>query len=56
MRYAGFERVVYATSGLEIAELTGTEPGVRASEILEGVTAVEGPLCREEALSLHEDV
>jgi tRNA(Arg) A34 adenosine deaminase TadA len=56
MRYAGFERVVYATSGPEIAEFTGTEPGVRASEVLEDVTAVEGPLCREEAIELHESV
>ncbi len=56
MRYARFERVVYATSGPEIAEFTGTEPGVRASEVLEGVTAVEGPLCREEAIELHESV
>jgi tRNA(Arg) A34 adenosine deaminase TadA len=54
MAYAGFERVVYATSGPEIAEFTGSDPGVRASEILEGVTEVEGPLCHEEALVLHE--
>ena len=56
MAYAKLERVVYATSGPEIAEFTGTEPSARASEILEGVTDVEGPLCNEEALSLHEDV
>ncbi|MCL7417654.1 MAG: nucleoside deaminase [Halalkalicoccus sp.] len=54
MRYAEFERVVYATSGPEIAEFTGHEPGVRAGEILDGVTAVEGPFCREEALALHD--
>ncbi|WP_122088461.1 nucleoside deaminase [Halalkalicoccus subterraneus] len=54
MRYAGFDRVVYATSGAEIAEFTGHEPGVRASEILDGVTEVEGPVCHEEALALHD--
>ncbi|MDL5361729.1 nucleoside deaminase [Halalkalicoccus sp. NIPERK01] len=56
MRYAAFERVVYATSGRDIAAFTGHEPGVRASEILDGVTEVEGPLHREEALALHESV
>lgn len=56
IRYAKFERVVYATSGPEIAEFIGGEPSVRASEILAGITEVEGPLCHEEALSLHEDV
>ncbi|KYH27516.1 tRNA-specific adenosine deaminase [Halalkalicoccus paucihalophilus] len=54
MAYAGFDRVVYATSGAEIAEFTGHEPSVRASEILDGVTEVEGPFCREEALALHD--
>lgn len=56
MRYAGFNRVVYATSGPEIAEFTGHEPTVRASEILDGVTTVEGPLCHEAAIALHESV
>lgn len=56
MRYAGFDWVVYATSGPEIAKFTGHDPGVRASEILDGVTEVEGPLCHEEALALHESV
>lgn len=56
MRYAGFDRVVYATSSGEIATFTGHEPGVRASEVLGGITSVEGPLCHEEALALHRDV
>lgn len=56
MRYAGFDRVVYATAGTEIAEFTGHDPGVRASEILDGVTEVEGPLCHDEALALHDEV
>lgn len=56
MRYAGFGRVVYATSAPEIAEFTDHDPGVRASEILDGVTEVEGPLRHEEALALHESV
>ncbi|MEM4782535.1 MAG: nucleoside deaminase [Halalkalicoccus sp.] len=54
LRYAGFERVVYATSSPEIAEFTGHDPNVRASEVLDGVTEVQGPLCREAALSLPE--
>ncbi|WP_174264862.1 nucleoside deaminase [Halalkalicoccus jeotgali] len=56
MVYAGFDRVVYATSGPEIAAFTGHDPGVRAAEILDGVTEVEGPFCHEAALALHESV
>lgn len=54
MRRAGFDRVIYATSGPEIAGFTGREPSVRAAEILDGVTEVEGTLCHEEALTVHE--
>lgn len=54
MRYAEFDRVIYATSGPELAEFTGNEPATRAAAILDGVTAVEGPVCHEEGLAIHE--
>lgn len=54
MRYAEFDRVIYSTSGPELAEFTGREPAARAARILNGVTAVEGPVRHEEGLAIHE--
>jgi tRNA(Arg) A34 adenosine deaminase TadA len=51
---ANLDRVIYSVSGAEIAEFTGSEPAVRADEILAGVTDVTGPVLNEQGRAVHE--
>ena len=55
MRTAGFGRVVYSVSGAEVTEFTGDEPTVRSAEILDGVTAVVGPILNDEGRAIHRE-
>lgn len=52
---AGFDRVVYSVDGDEIAEFTGSSPSVRSATILDGITAVVGPVLNEEGRRIHEE-
>jgi tRNA(Arg) A34 adenosine deaminase TadA len=52
---AGFERVVFSVGADEIGEFTGRDPPVRATQILEGVTDVVGPVRNEAGRQVHED-
>jgi tRNA(Arg) A34 adenosine deaminase TadA len=54
IRAAGFGRVVYSVGSDELAEFTGTEPGVRSAEILDGCDVV-GPVCNEEGRRIHRE-
>jgi len=51
---AGFGRVVYSVSSVEMAAFTGGDPSVRAGTILDGVSPVSGPVLNEEGRRLHE--
>lgn len=51
---AGFGRVVYSVGSDELTPYTGSEPAVRSSAILEGVTEVVGPVRNEDGHRLHE--
>jgi len=55
LRSAGLARVVYSVGADEIAAFTGGEPGVRAAEILDGITEVVGPVANEAGRAVHED-
>ena len=55
MRTAGFGRVVYSVSGAEVTEFTGDEPTVRSAEILDGVTAVVGPVLNDAGRAVHRE-
>lgn len=54
MATAGFGRVVYSVGSEEIAAFTGTEPTVRSSEILDGVSDVVGPVMNDEGRQIHK--
>ena len=54
MVQAGFDRVVYSVGGDEIAAFTGSNPAVRAAEILDGVTDVVGPVLNDAGRRVHE--
>jgi len=55
MASAGFARVVYSVGSDELPALTGAEPSVRSAEILDGVTAVVGPVLNETGRQVHRD-
>ena len=55
MASAGFARVVYSVGSDELAALTGGELSVRSAEILDGVTAVIGPVLNEAGRQIHRD-
>ena len=54
MSSAGFGRVVYSVSSAELTEFSGGEPPVRSETILDGVTAVVGPVLNEEGRQIHQ--
>jgi len=54
LRSAGLARVVYSVGGDEVGEFTGTSPPVRAATVLDGVTAVTGPVLNEAGRAVHE--
>lgn len=54
MRMAGFARVVYSVGADELAEILGRQPPtVRAAQILQGITEVQGPVCNAEGRAVH---
>ena len=55
MATAGFGRVVYSVGSDELAALTGTDPPVRSTTILAGVSDVVGPVLNDEGRQIHAD-
>ncbi|WP_324665314.1 nucleoside deaminase [Haloarcula sediminis] len=55
MERAGFGRVVYSVGSDEVAALTGVEPAVSASEILDGTTDVVGPVLPDDGRQVHRE-
>lgn len=55
MRSAGFERVCYSVSVVELAEFTGGQPPVRAATILDGLTDVAGPVSPDAGRQIHAE-
>jgi tRNA(Arg) A34 adenosine deaminase TadA len=54
LRSAGLARVVYSVGADEVAAFTGGDPSVRAAEVLDGITAVVGPVANEAGRTVHE--
>lgn len=52
---AGFGQVVYSVSSAEVASFTGREPPVRSETILDGVSAVVGPVLNDEGRQIHQE-
>jgi tRNA(Arg) A34 adenosine deaminase TadA len=55
MTTAGFGRVVYSVASDDVAAFTGSDPSVRAGEILDGVSEVVGPVLNDEGRQIHRD-
>jgi tRNA(Arg) A34 adenosine deaminase TadA len=55
MAKAGFGRVVYSVGSDEIGSFTGADPAVSAATILDGATAVVGPMLPDEGRQLHHE-
>lgn len=53
LRSTGLGRIVYSVGGDEVVEFTGGEPSVRAATVLDGITAVTGPVLNDEGRRLH---
>ena len=54
MRAAGFAQVRYSVGGDELDELVGASPPVRSAAILDGITAVVGPVLNDAGRQIHE--
>jgi tRNA(Arg) A34 adenosine deaminase TadA len=55
MASAGFGLVVYSVGSAEIAAFTGGDPSVRSETILDGISAVTGPVLNDEGRQVHEE-
>jgi tRNA(Arg) A34 adenosine deaminase TadA len=55
MATAGFGHVVYSVGSDELASFTGESPAARSAEILDGVTAVVGPVMNEKGRAVHRE-
>lgn len=52
---AGLGQLMYSVGSDQIATYTGNEPTVRSETLLDGVTAVVGPVLNDEGLQVHEE-
>ncbi len=52
---AGIGRVVYSASASVVASVYGSEVGLRAREVVDDRTTIEGPLLPEAGRNIHEE-
>lgn len=52
---AGFGRIVYSVGNDELAKFTGTEPSIRSTAILDGISEVVGPVLNTKGRQIHRE-